>query len=99
VFAASRIKIIMNIKYILVISTSLFLELLLFAFTTFLPVPKVIPSITNSPSTKIKAATIHCKNRPSPNTRKLFKNAGVTHIVLVPKATILKVTFLELPGT
>jgi hypothetical protein len=37
---------------------------------------------------KIKAVTIHCKNRPNEATWNQFKEAGITHVVLVPKATI-----------
>jgi len=62
----------------------------LFFITTFLPHPNVLTIKTCSNVTKIKAATIHCKNRPDIATWKQFQDAGVTHIVLVPKATMYK---------
>jgi len=59
----------------------LFLSLLFMA-------PKSHINITDvKVESKIKAVTIHCKDRPSPATWQQYKDAGATHIVLVPKAT------------
>jgi hypothetical protein len=54
--------------------------------TTFSPSPSL--SGSSRIYNKIKAATIHSYHCPDNATWKQFKDAGVTHIVLVPKATI-----------
>lgn len=38
----------------------------------------------------IKAATLHCKNSPNEETFRDFQDAGITHVVFIPKGTMYK---------
>ena len=64
---------------------SIFVLVLIVSFSvSFNPIPENQVIVDQ----KIKSVTIHCKNRPNEATWNQFKDAGITHIVLVPKATI-----------